>query len=489
MKKRIVLTGIISLLLVFGVISCKDPTSTTTYTATYTVGRGGGDAPAKQTVDEGTAITLPNQGGMTAPSGEIFDGWKDGGGTAYAAGASHTVNANVTFTAQWKTSSAGGTQYTVTYSAGNGGGSAPAGQTVTAGTAITLPNQGSMTAPSGETFDGWKDGGGTAYTAGASYTVNANVTFTAQWTTSGPVTIPATTVAGALLWLDSHVADQTEYIIELAGNESIDPETIYYPGKTVTITLRGGSSERTVSLNSVGSLFTVRSGVTLVLDSNITLRGISGITKNTTSLVSVSGGTLVMNDGSKITGNTNRSSSTSSPSYGGGVYVGNGVFTMTGGIISDNTVDCVYAAYGGGVYVDNGTFTMSGGIISNNEASSQSSSGGGVNSNGTFTMSGGTISNNRAHAAYSASGGGVSAIFTMTGGTISGNTASSTTSGNSDGGGVRGNLIKTGDSSITGNSAANGAVAYVSSSQKRETAAGPGVNLDSSVPGSSGGWE
>ncbi|GHT97869.1 hypothetical protein FACS1894142_3360 [Spirochaetia bacterium] len=418
MKKKMVLTGIIvqaalAAMLVFGIISCKDPTGTTTYTVTYTVGRGSGDVPAKQTVDEGTAITLPNQGSMTAPSDETFDGWKDGGSTAYAAGASYTVNANVTFTAQWKT--------------------------------------------------------------------------------SGPVRVPATTLAGALLWLGANVADQTEYIIELTGNESIDPQTLYFPGKAVTITLRGGSTERTVDLYSVGSLFTVRSGVTLVLDSNITLRGISGITDNTTSLVSVSGGTLVMNDGSKITGNSNRSSSTSSPSYGGGVYVSNGVFTMTGGTISYNEVYCPYSAYGGGVDVGNGTFTMSSGTISYNEASGQSSSGGGVDvDNGTFTMSGGTISNNRVHAIQSY-GGGVSGTFTMTGGTISGNTASSASSfggHSSHGGGVSGSLIKTGDSTITDtNSAANGAVAYVSSSQKRETAAGPDVNLDYRVPGSSGGWE
>jgi hypothetical protein len=86
----------------------------TKYTAIYTVGRGSGDVPASQIVDEGTAITLPNQGSMTAPSGETFDGWKDGVGTAYAAGTSYTVQANVTFTAQWKTS---GTNGMVTYKA------------------------------------------------------------------------------------------------------------------------------------------------------------------------------------------------------------------------------------------------------------------------------------------------------------------------------------------------------------------------------------
>ncbi|GHV81146.1 hypothetical protein AGMMS49944_29370 [Spirochaetia bacterium] len=51
----------------------------------------------------------------------------------------------------------GGTQYTVTYNVGSGSGDAPASQTVAAGTAITLPGQGSMVAPSGQTFDGWND--------------------------------------------------------------------------------------------------------------------------------------------------------------------------------------------------------------------------------------------------------------------------------------------------------------------------------------------
>jgi hypothetical protein len=72
------------------------------YTVAYTAGLGGGTAPASKTVIEGTEINLPAQGSMTAPSGAIFDGWKDGGGTTYTAGKNYTVNANVTFTAQWE---------------------------------------------------------------------------------------------------------------------------------------------------------------------------------------------------------------------------------------------------------------------------------------------------------------------------------------------------------------------------------------------------
>ncbi len=97
---------------------------------------------------------------------------------------------------------------------------------------------------------------------------------------------------------------------------------------------------------------------------------------------------------------------------GGGVYVNNGTFTMSGGTITGNTADA------GGVCVYDGTFTMSGGTISNNNISSL---GGGVYNKDTFTMSGGEITGNTAAAAA----GGVCnyGTFTMSGGEITGNDA------------------------------------------------------------------
>jgi hypothetical protein len=136
-------------------------TNGATYTVTYSVGEGGGTAPPEQSsVVSGVSITLPDQGSMTAPEKKIFDGWR-ADGQAYAAGASYTVTADVTFTAQWVDS------YTVTYSAGEGGGTAPDSQPVVSGVSITLPDQGSMTAPGEKTFAGWSAGGQT-YVAGAS---------------------------------------------------------------------------------------------------------------------------------------------------------------------------------------------------------------------------------------------------------------------------------------------------------------------------------
>jgi fibronectin type 3 domain-containing protein len=77
--------------------------------------------------------------------------------------------------------SGGAAAYTVSFDPGEGSGTPPPNQTVNAGTGITLPGQGSMTAPDGKIFSGWTTANGLFYAAAASYTVNANTAFTAQW--------------------------------------------------------------------------------------------------------------------------------------------------------------------------------------------------------------------------------------------------------------------------------------------------------------------
>ena len=70
--------------------------------------------------------------------------------------------------------------YDVTFDA-NGGGTAPDAFQKWYGAKFNLPGQGSMTAPSGKVFDGWK-AGGTKYAENAEYTMgNAAVEFVAQW--------------------------------------------------------------------------------------------------------------------------------------------------------------------------------------------------------------------------------------------------------------------------------------------------------------------
>jgi hypothetical protein len=236
----------------------------------------------------------------------------------------------------------------------------------------------------------------------------------------------------SLAWLHENALEDCAYTITLRGDETIAPKSLSYSWKTVSVTLNGGAAERTVSLSSNGSLFTVASGVTLTLDNNVILQGRSG---NNAALVKVnSGGKLVMKTGSKISGNSNYYD-------GGGVYVG-GTFTMSGGTISGNSSS---SSNGGGVLMSSGTFTMSGGTISGNSAFDD---GGGVCVWGenTFTkQAGGTIYGSNAEAALR-------------------NTAGSDSHGHA---------------------------VYVStsSSKKRNTTAWEGVTLDSRVSGPAGGWE
>jgi hypothetical protein len=237
------------------------------------------------------------------------------------------------------------------------------------------------------------------------------------------------------------------------------------------VTIDGGGRVIALTGEGKGSVITVGSGVKLTLK-NITFVGKND---NNVALIKVEkDGTLVLEDGAVITGNTNTNNTTNN---GGGVWVAGGTlvleegavikgntsvvngggvsltyaystFTMRGGTINGNTAD----KYGGGIYVSGSysTITMSGGTISGNIttiSSSTSNGGGGVyvgnpnntnntnNTNSMFTMSGGTISGNTAEVlsfndgdGYKNGSGGVyvsggDSTFTMNGGTISGNKA------------------------------------------------------------------
>jgi uncharacterized repeat protein (TIGR02543 family) len=332
------------------------------------------------------------------------------------------------------------------------------------GESVTLPE---LPAREGYTFQGWwtqPNGGGSPFTA--STAVTRNITVYVHWTAI--IKVPADlSLAESFAWISGNAAEGGGYAVTLNGDAALAPYELSYGGKHLTVILSGWAAERTISLSADGTLFAVGSGATLTLDNHVTLRGRNG---NTSSLVRVNeGGTLVMNSGSKISGNTAFSASAAEEmvySYGGGVYVDQGTFTMNGGEISGNKADASSSnsytsggasdparsgaySYGGGVYVDQGAFTMNGGTISGNTADSASASydishssynshsyGGGVYvEQGTFTMNGGSISGNTAaysssstatHIVDAAQGGGVFvayAVFNMNGGSISGNTA------------------------------------------------------------------
>jgi len=145
-----------------------------------------------------------------------------------------------------------------------------------------------------------------------------------------------------LTWLKSNAQSGSEYVIALDADDRIScglfskGNLSYKDKNNITITIRGVGENRTIYQNSPGDqMFDVGSGVTLVLDNNITLRG-SRESDSTLGLhnrlIGVSsGGTLVMNDGAAIVGNVNNTGS------GGAVGVSaGGAFIMNGGVISGN---------------------------------------------------------------------------------------------------------------------------------------------------------
>jgi hypothetical protein len=224
--------------------------------------------------------------------------------------------------------------------------------------------------------------------------------------------------------------------LEITGavlDSSNSPAHVRIDGRGRNIQLGG-----TPSGNAV---ITVKSGVTLYLR-NITLTGLtdpaglSGPGNNTAPLITVDGGTLILEDAAVVQGNTNTSriptAESNAANNAGGIGVKSGTLRMEGGEVSGNT-----GYHCGGVYSWSGTFNMKGGKISGNTARQ----GGGVRNGGgfseaigTFIMEGGEISGNTATFTTTANGAGVRntlhSIFTMKGGKISGNTSEY------DGGGV-----------------------------------------------------
>lgn len=148
----------------------------TSYAIKYNA-NGGTGAPGNQTKWKDQTLTLSS----TKPTrtGYLFLGWSTSStatSATYTAGANYTANAGATLYAVWKANT-----YTVTYNA-NGGTGAPATQTKTYGTTLTLSSI--KPTRTNYTFKGWATSASAttaAYSAGASYTTNAAITLYAVW--------------------------------------------------------------------------------------------------------------------------------------------------------------------------------------------------------------------------------------------------------------------------------------------------------------------
>ena len=222
---------------------------------------------------------------------------------------------------------------------------------------------------------------------------------------------------------------------EISGNTITEKEQngagVYVDGGNASFTMTG-SAKITDNHTTYDKPNGASGGGVGVFNGSFTMSGDAEISKNTSTASGAgvfintdSSARFIMADNAKITENV-----VYSRSGGGGVYINNSTFTMSGNtVISSNQ-----APFGGGVRVDGdgSTFTMSGNArISENTANSGSGMGGGVYvGRSTFNMQNGTISGNNTNYA----GGGVYiwyyGTFNMSGGAITGNNAAQ------EGGGV-----------------------------------------------------
>ena len=187
--------------------------------------------------------------------------------------------------------------------------------------------------------------------------------------------LPASTV---LVYADEITetisADTTWNDGDTVGGVTISGGTVTINGDvgiTAAITIKGdvtftggGTLNR---MSTSGNLIKVESG-SLTLG-NVTIDGNDVIISDSgaAAAINMAGGTVIMNEGAKIT-NHKRTSG-----YGPAVYMTGGNFKMKGGTISG----CESRNYGGAIYIDGGSFEMNGGIIENNKTTLSSAGYGG----------------------------------------------------------------------------------------------------------------
>lgn len=182
------------------------------------------------TSSSGGTVTLPTP----TRAGHNFNGWYNGSTRVGGAGSTYRPTANVTLKASWTIQT-----WTVAYDA-NWGSGAPASQTKTYGQTLKL----SSTVPrrSGYTFLGWataSDGTGTAYAAGGNYTANAAVTLYAVW-----VAVQVTSVSGYRCESDGTKADGGTY-----GHIVATCKALGTIAGTLTATATANGTEVTSSLS------------------------------------------------------------------------------------------------------------------------------------------------------------------------------------------------------------------------------------------------
>jgi uncharacterized repeat protein (TIGR02543 family) len=452
-----------------------------TFTITFDANGATGTAPSAQTVDEGTAITMPGEGGL-AKGGDVFTGWnisRSGGGTTWPPESPYTVTSDQTFYAQWTDPDQ---VYTVTYNGNGGSGTPPAPQKVVHNGSIAAAGKGNLT-NGNKNFAGWNtrsDGLGNSYNAGDPLTVGANITLYAQWVDPSLVCYTVTYYANGA----SGTPPGARTVNEGTSITLPDEGNLTYSGKTFDgwNTAANGSGTG----YAAGTSFTVNGNTNLYaqwLSAPVTPPGntlaeklayIAGraddgtvydivVTQNeylSPTTVSTMGRNVTVviasadpnnvkaiqleDTGFLFTIDTNITLKMRniilkgiSSNTGALVQVGQGgtLLLESGAKVTLNTNvpsggDSLQK--GGGVYINGGSFVMDdGGEISGNNVSPRYAYGGGiyVDNKGTALIRGGLISGNTVYSGsgFSGSGGGIYIVanctVTMNGGIIAGNSA------------------------------------------------------------------
>ncbi|MCL1803641.1 MAG: hypothetical protein FWG30_08405 [Eubacteriaceae bacterium] len=267
---------------------------------------------------------------------------------------------------------------------------------------------------------------------------------------------------------------------EISKNACLIGAGVYTKG---TFNMTGGS----ISANMISSIYATAAsfgGGVYVADGEFTLDGgtINLNTANKGGGIYVKSGDFLIGDAAAVT-TAIEIANNSAFEAGGGVYIENAALSIKRGSITSNTS----ILNGGGIYLEDGTIDIIGGSVSNNAALA----GGGVYTMAACTMSGGSIDNNASKSINSmyGSGGGLyiaSGSFEMSGGSISANTSPV-------GGGVyvsNGSFEMTGiNASVKGNTAtvSDGGGIYISTSGSTVFTAGE-ISANSATRDGGGIW-
>lgn len=251
----------------------------------------------------------------------------------------------------------------------------------------------------------------------------------------------------ALDWIKMNAQDGGDYSIVLGTSFAASSSALDCNGKSVSIALKTSEADVQITYatrSPSSSLFTVKKGVSLVLENGVELVGRPNASRPP---VTVDGGNFIMNGGSIKDSKVDIENW-----FGGGVDIINGgSFTMNGGRISGNSC----SAGGAGINVgENSTFILNDGYIEKNSITGRGSGtgfGGGVfvNKNAVFTMNGGSIKENTATYGNGYGGGGgvyVNGAFTMVDGAIYKNACAASNSNDMHGRG--GGVCVSGDGSF-----------------------------------------